>query len=49
MKQNCGDEIDVVDGAVVGALRASLGYWNTIKDIQRLADVVRAWTRDDDA
>lgn len=48
MKENCGDEIDVVDGAVVGALRASLGYWNTVEDIRRLVDVVRAWTHDDD-
>ena len=49
MKENCGDEIDIVDGAVVGALRASIGYWNTIQDIQRLVDAVKAWTHDDDA
>lgn len=49
MKESCGDEIDVVDGAVVGALRASLGYWNTLDDVRRLVDAVRDWVHADDA
>ena len=48
MKESCGDEIDVVDGTVMGALRASFGYWTTVQDVQRLVEAVKAWVKEDD-
>lgn len=47
-KDSCSDEIDMVNGKPVGAIRVSLGYLTNFNDIMRYVDFVKsyidAWT-----
>lgn len=36
----CGDEIDLIDGRPTGAIRASFGYFNTFKDVDKLIHMI---------
>ena len=41
-KTTCGDKFDVVDGIPLGAVRASLGWASTKKDIDNFLDYIRS-------
>lgn len=40
-KTSCGDELDMVKGIPLGAIRLSLGYITTIEDVDRFVDFVK--------
>lgn len=42
-KTSCGDELDMVKGIPLGAIRLSLGYITTIEDVDRFVDFVRQY------
>jgi molybdenum cofactor sulfurtransferase len=42
-KDQCADSIDILDGVELGAVRASFGYWNTLRDCDTLVKGLKHW------
>lgn len=42
-KTSCGDELDMVKGIPLGAIRLSLGYITTVEDVDRFVDFVKQY------
>eukprot|EP01029_Cantina_marsupialis_P016775 TRINITY_DN3755_c0_g1_i2.p1 TRINITY_DN3755_c0_g1~~TRINITY_DN3755_c0_g1_i2.p1 ORF type:complete len:229 (+),score=57.63 TRINITY_DN3755_c0_g1_i2:399-1085(+) len=43
VKNSCSDEMDIVDGIPLGAVRASIGYLTTFADVQKLIDFLEEY------
>eukprot|EP01029_Cantina_marsupialis_P014495 TRINITY_DN3193_c0_g1_i2.p1 TRINITY_DN3193_c0_g1~~TRINITY_DN3193_c0_g1_i2.p1 ORF type:complete len:179 (+),score=48.46 TRINITY_DN3193_c0_g1_i2:179-715(+) len=43
LKNSCSDEMDMVDGKPLGAIRASIGYLTSFNDIQMLIEYIESY------
>lgn len=42
-RTSCADETDIIDGKATGAVRISLGYLTSYKDVKQLLDFLETY------